>query len=251
MIDALYTAATGMMAQQTGMDIVANNLANVNTPAFKRSRNSQTDLGYWEFALANGQRSQVGLGAAQGQTVREMVGGQIQNTERALDIAINGEGFLRVRLPDGTLGYSRAGVLAVDAQGRLGLATGELLQPPITIPPGVSDLSIAQDGQVSAKVDGELRQIGRIELTLFANPAGLIARGGNIYIAAPNAGNPQNGNPGAGGRGTLEQGKIETSNVNVAVEMIEMITAQRAFEAASRVISASDEMLTTANGIRR
>lgn len=251
MIDALYTAATGMMAQQTGMDIVANNLANVNTPAFKRSRNSQTDLGYWEFQLANGQRSQIGLGAAQGQTVREMIGGQIQNTERALDVAINGEGFLRVRLPDGTLGYTRSGVLTVDAQGRLGLPTGELLQPPVTIPAGATDLTIAGDGQVSVTVNGEVRQLGRIELTLFANPAGLLARGGNLYIAAPNAGNPQNGAPGTGGRGLIEQGKLETSNVNVAVEMIEMITAQRAFEAVSKVISASDEMLTTANGIRR
>lgn len=251
MIDALFTAATGMMAQQNGMDIVANNLANVNTPGFKRSRNSQTDLGYWEFQLVNGQRAQIGLGAAQGSTMREMIGGQIQNTDRSLDVAINGEGFLRVRMPDGTLGYTRSGMLATDAQGRLCMSSGPLLQPPITVPPGASDFAIAQNGQVTATVNGQLQQLGQIQLTMFPNPAGLLALGGNVYAAGPNAGNPTDGAPLTNGAGSLEQGKLETSNVNVAVEMIEMITAQRAFEAASRVITATDEMLSTANGIRR
>lgn len=251
MLDALYSAASGMMAQQVSMDVVANNLANATTTGFKRDRMDLVDLGYQPFRLPSGRDGQVGLGAAPGQIAKEHEQGAMQNTGRDLDVAIQGEGFLQVTRPDGTLAYTRAGNLQIDANGRIGLPTGDLLQPRIQVPAGASDVKIAPDGQVTVSVNGQLRDIGRIQLVSFANPAGLKAAGDSLFVASANSGAPSAGAPGTGTRGALAQGYLEASNVNVGAEMISLIQTQRAFEAASKVVTASDEMLGMANGLRR
>jgi flagellar basal-body rod protein FlgG len=251
MMDALHAAATGMLAQQTAIDVVANNLANVTTTGYKRSRMDAVDLQYQPFRLPTGRDGQIGLGAAPGQLSKEMGQGTFQDTGRDLDVAISGEGFIQVTRANGTLAYTRAGNLQVDANGRLALPTGELLQPRITIPAGAENVTIAADGTVSATVSGTIRSLGQIRIATFTNPAGLEAVGDNLYVPTPNSGTPSLGAPGTGNRGTLVQGTLEGSNVDVAVEMIGMIFAQRAFEASSKVVIASDEMLGMANGLRQ
>lgn len=251
MMDSLHAAATGMLAQQTAIDVVANNLANVTTTGYKRGRMDSVDLDYQPFTLPTGQPGQVGLGSAPGQLSKEMGQGTFQDTGRFLDVAISGEGFIQVTRPDGTLGYTRAGNLNADARGRLALPSGELLQPRVTIPANASGVTIGPDGSVSATVNGNIQQLGRITMATFTNPAGLEAAGDNLYIATANSGTAQVGAPGSGNRGTLQQGALEGSNVDVAVEMIGMIFAQRAFEASSKIVQASDEMLGMANGLRQ
>lgn len=251
MMDALYSAATGMIAQQTSMDVVANNLANATTTGYKRDRLDLTDLAYQPFRLPTGKDGQVGLGAAPGAVGKEHDHGALQNTGRNLDVAIQGDGFLQVTRPDGTLAYTRAGNLQIDAGGRLGTSGGDLLQPRVTVPPRATDIVISPNGDVSAAVNGTVRKIGAVETAGFANPAGLQAEGGNLFIATANSGRANVGAPGSGGRGPLSQGVLESSNVNVGNEMISLIVTQRAFEASSKVISASDEMMGMANGLRR
>jgi flagellar basal-body rod protein FlgG len=251
MINALHTAATGMRAQQSSMDVVANNLANATTTGFKRDRLDLVDLDYRPLLLAEGGVAQVGLGSAPGSIAKEHEQGALQQTGGPLDVAIEGEGFLQVVRSDGTLAYTRAGNLQVDALGRMGLRGGELLQPRITVPPGAGEVTIAPDGQVSASVNGNVRNLGRIQTASFANPGGLAAVGDSLFAATANSGAAALGAPGAGGRGALTQGALEASNVNVGTEMISLITTQRAFEAASKVVTASDEMMGMANGLRR
>lgn len=251
MMDALYSAATGMMAQQTSMDVVANNLANATTTGYKRDRLDLVDLAYQPFKLPTGKTGQVGLGAAPGQVGKEHAQGNLQNTGRSLDVAIQGEGFIQVTRPDGTLAYTRAGNLQADANGRLGLPGGELLQPRVTIPAGASDVTIGADGRVTATVNGALTRIGQVTTASFANPAGLTAAGGNLFLASANSGAADVGAPGTEKRGLLSQGVLESSNVDVGTEMISLVITQRAFEAASKVVSASDEMMGMANGLRR
>ncbi len=251
MIDALYVAATGMLAQQTSMDVVAQNLANTTTTGYKRTRMELTDVGYQSFQLPSGAQGQIGLGSAAGAFGREMGQGQVQDTGRDLDVLIDGEGFLQVTRADGSLAYTRAGGLQLDAEGRLCTASGELLQPRVQIPAGATGITIAGDGAVSATVNGQVQEVGRIQTATFTNPAGLAAAGDSLYTATVNSGTAQLGAPGSEARGTLMQGKLEGSNVQIATEMIDMIFAQRAFEAASKVVSASDEMLGMANGLRR
>lgn len=251
MMDALYSAASGMNAQQTGMDVIANNLANATTNGYKRDRMDLVDLGYVPFRLPGGREGQVGLGSMPGQVSKEHAQGIFQSTGRETDIAVQGEGFLQVTRPDGTLAYTRAGNLQIDAQGRLATPSGELLQPRVRVPAGASGLSISSGGAVTATVNGEVTQLGTISLATFANPGGLRATGDNLFSASVNSGAPRVGAPGTGDRGTLAQGVIEGSNVNVGTEMISLITTQRAFEAASKVVSASDEMMGMANGLRR
>jgi flagellar basal-body rod protein FlgG len=251
MMDALYSAATGMMAQQTSMDVVANNLANATTAGFKRDRMDLVDLAYQPFRLPTGKDGQVGLGAAPGALGKEHEQGALQNTGRALDVAIQGEGFLQVTRPDGSLAYTRAGNLQVDANGRLGTSGGDLLQPRITIPPDATEVTIAPNGTVSATVNGAVRVLGQIRTASFANPSGLQAAGVSVFTASTNSGAPGRGAPGTGNRGGLSQGVLEASNVNVGQEMISLIVTQRAFEASSKVVSASDEMMGMANGLRR
>lgn len=251
MIDALYASATGMLAQQTSMDVIANNLSNATTVGYKRDRMDQVDLDYVPFRLPSGQDGQLGLGSAPGQIGKEMAQGLFQDTGRPLDVAIQGEGFLQVTRADGTLGYTRAGNLLTDAQGRLVLPTGELLQPRITVPANSSDMTIGTDGRVTVQVNGQIQEIGNLQVATFANPGGLQAVGNNLFVATANSGAPQAGAGGTGGRGTFVQGVLESSNVQLATEMVNMVTTQRAFEAASRVVSATDEMWGMANGMRR
>jgi flagellar basal-body rod protein FlgG len=251
MMDALYSAATGMMAQQTSMDVVANNLANATTAGYKRDRMDLVDLAYQPFRLPTGREGQVGLGAAPGAIGKEHEQGGLQNTGRALDIAIQGEGLFQVTRPDGTLAYSRAGNLQIDANGRLGMPNGDLLQPRITIPATATDPTVGPDGRVTATVNGANTNLGTISIASFTNPSGLQAVGENLFVATANSGAADLGAPGSGSRGQLSQGFLEASNVNVGTEMISLIVTQRAFEASSKVVSASDEMMGMANGLRR
>ncbi len=251
MMDALYSAATGMMAQQTSMDVVANNLANATTTGYKRDRMDLVDLAYQPFRLPTGKDGQVGLGAAPGQIAKEHEQGNIQNTGRDTDVAIQGAGFIQVTRPDGSLAYTRAGNLQIDANGRIGMPGGELLQPRIQVPAGASGLTIGPGGEVTATVNGAITSLGAIKTATFANPSGLQATGDNIFVATANSGAADLGAPGTGSRGSLSQGFLESSNVNVGTEMISLIVTQRAFEASSKVVSASDEMMGMANGLRR
>lgn len=251
MMDALYSAASGMTAQQTSMDVVANNLANATTSGYKRDRLDLIDLAYQPFRLPGGREGQVGLGAAPGRVNKEHEQGGLQNTGRGMDVAIQGEGFFQVTRPDGSLAYTRAGNLQVDANGRIGLPTGELLQPRIQVPAGAGDVTVAPNGQVTAVVNGAITTIGRVQTASFTNPSGLQAEGGNLFTATANSGAADLGAPGTGERGQLSQGFLEASNVNVGTEMISLITTQRAFEASSKVVMASDEMMGMANGLRR
>lgn len=251
MMDALYSAASGMTAQQTSMDVVANNLANATTSGYKRDRLDLVDLAYQPFRLPGGREGQTGLGAAPGRVNKEHEQGGLQNTGRGMDVAIQGEGFFQVTRPDGSLAYTRAGNLQVDANGRIGLPTGELLQPRVQVPAGASDVTVAPTGAVTAVVGGVLTSLGAIRTASFTNPSGMQAAGGNLFLATANSGAADLGAPGTGERGMLSQGYLEASNVNVGTEMISLITTQRAFEASSKVVIASDEMMGMANGLRR
>lgn len=262
MIRALYTAATGMDAQQTNIDNVAHNLANVNTTGFKKSRVEFEDLVYQEVRAAGAQASatteapvglEVGLGTRAVATSRNFSAGNLRNTAVPFDLAIQGSGFLQVTLPDGTQGYTRAGNLHLDAQGLLVTNEGYAIEPQITIPPNATTVSISRDGVVSAVIAGQSasEQLGTIELANFANEGGLRPLGGNLFAATTASGEPEVGAPGVDGRGTLAQGFLEDSNVSVVEEMVNMILGQRAYEANSRVVRAADEMLSQVNNLAR
>jgi len=260
-IRALYTAASGMNAQQANIDTVAHNLANVNTSGFKKSRIEFEDLVYQQVKVAGTPNSQeaeapigleAGLGSRPIATARNFSVGNLRSTGSPLDIAIEGQGFLQLTLPGGEVGYTRAGNLHLNGQGQIVTAEGIQLQPAITIPPAATSVSISKDGIVSAVVAGQPpQQVGTIELANFQNPAGLEARGGNIFVATTASGNATTGIPGAEGTGTLVQGFLEDSNVSVVEEMVNMILGQRAYEANSRVIKAADEMLQQVNNLSR
>jgi flagellar basal-body rod protein FlgG len=251
MMNALNSAATGMLAQQTSMDVVANNLSNASTVGYRRDRADLVDLDYTPFQLVGGREGRIGLGAAPGGISKEHQGGRIEDTGRPLDVAVEGDGFFQITRADGTLAYTRAGNFQADANGRLTLPTGELLEPRVTIPAGASNTTIAPDGTVSADVGGTIRNLGQIRTATFTNPGGLQAVGGTAFVPTENSGAAQVGAPGTGGRGTVRQGGLESSNVDVAVEMVQMITTQRAFEASSRVVTAADQMMGMANGLRQ
>ena len=262
MIRALYTAATGMNAQQTNIDNVAHNLANVNTTGFKKSRVEFEDLVYQEIRAAGSQASatteapvglEVGLGTRAVATSRNFSAGNLRNTSVPFDLAIQGSGFFQVTLPDGTQAYTRAGNLHLDGQGLLVTNEGYAIEPQITIPPNATTVSISRDGVVSAVIAGQsaTEQLGSIELANFANEGGLRPLGGNLFAATTASGEPEIGAPGVDGRGTLAQGFLEDSNVSVVEEMVNMILGQRAYEANSRVVRAADEMLSQVNNIAR
>lgn len=260
---ALYTSATGMMAQQLNLDVIANNLANVNTNGYKRTSLHFQDLFYQNLRIpgalaANGGQlptgTQVGLGVTPGTTTRSFTQGTIQMTGNEFDLAIKGEGFLRVLLPDGTTAYTRDGALSVDSQGRLVTADGFVIQPEILIPPDKTSLSIAADsGVVSVTRQGQTNaeQVGQIQLTRFVNPGGLLAVGNNLFQPTAASGDPVNGTPGQQGLGTLVHKAIEMPNVELVEEMIRLIMAQRAYETNSKAIQTSDEMLQGANNLKR
>ncbi|MEZ5359443.1 MAG: flagellar basal-body rod protein FlgG [Candidatus Zixiibacteriota bacterium] len=262
MIKAMNTAATGMVSQQTNIDNIANNLANVNTTAFKKSRIEFQDILYQNFRRAGTPSAigatipvnlDVGYGSRAVATTREFTAGSISITNNATDMAISGNGFFQVQMPDGTTAYTRDGSFKLSADGQLVTADGFRLQPEITIPEDATDLAIGIDGNISVMVVGSEapQQVGQVELAKFINPAGLSAVGHNLFVESAASGAPTTSTPGSDGLGTLDQGYLETSNVSVVDEMVNMIMAQRAYEINSKVIQTSDDMTQVVNSLKR
>ncbi len=262
MIRSLWTSASGLLAQQLNTDIIADNLANVDTTGFKKASAAFKDLDYQE---ANpGGLTLPGLspisselwvctGTSLAATQKSFSQGELLLTSQPLDLAVEGGGFFRVVLDDGSYGYTRDGALGINSQGgRLQTSTGYQLYPPITIPSGATSISIATDGTVTAFVPGESdpQELGQIKLYEFVNPAGLSAAGENLFVETVASGTVTEGTPGSGNFGRLVQGYLERSNVDLVEEMTKLITAQRAYELNSRAIRTSEDMLTIANGIR-
>jgi len=260
MIRSLYTAATGMQAQQTNMDVVANNLANVSTTGFKKSRAEFQDLLYQTLRSAGSTQAQgtqvptgvqVGLGTRLVATQKQFTAGDLSQTGNDLDMAISGDGFFQVQLPSGDIGYTRAGAFTTDSEGKIVTADGYILQPQMAIPSGAQGISVGEDGTITATVNGTSSQVGQIELARFINPAGLESAGGNIYHKTVASGDPLTGTPGQEGFGSIASKFLEMSNVKVVDEMVNMILAQRAYEVNSKSIQSADEMLQTANNLRK
>jgi flagellar basal-body rod protein FlgG len=254
MINSLQIAKTGMQAQQTQLDVISHNLANVSTAGFKRGTALFEDLMYQnlrQVGAADTEQNnlptglQIGLGVRTVATSRSFSQGSLQQSGNQLDLAVNGQGFLQVALPDGTTGYTRDGSLQVDAQGRLVTSSGLALAGDITIPAEAQSVTVGSDGVVTVKMPGNAtpQQVGNIELASFINPAGLEPKGQNLYTETVASGNPVNGAPGTAGLGNLMQGYVETSNVNVVQELVTMIQTQRAYEMNSKAIQTSDQML--------
>ncbi|HZP86529.1 MAG TPA: flagellar basal-body rod protein FlgG [Burkholderiales bacterium] len=254
MIRSLWIAKTGLDAQQTQLDVVSNNLANVSTSGFKRSRAVFEDLLYQTLRQPGAQSSQqtqlptglqLGTGVRSVATERVFTQGNLQQSGNSLDVAINGQGFFQVQLPDGSTAYTRDGSLHMDSQGQLVTSSGYPLQPAITIPANAQTITIGRDGTVSVVQAGQAAatQVGSLQLANFLNPAGLQARGENLYIETAASGAPTTNAPGANGLGTIQQGYIETSNVNVVEELVNMIQTQRAYEINSKAVQTSDQML--------
>jgi flagellar basal-body rod protein FlgG len=254
MIRSLWIAKTGLDAQQTQMDVISNNLANVGTTGFKRSRAVFEDLLYQTMRQPGAQSSQqtqlpsglqIGTGVRAVATERIHTQGNVQQTGNDKDVAIQGAGFFQVLLPDGATGYTRDGSFQIDSQGQLVTASGFALQPAITIPADAQSVTIARDGTVSVTQPGTVSptQVGTIQLATFMNPAGLESRGENLYAETAASGNPNANTPGTNGSGMLLQNYVETSNVNVVEEMVNMIQTQRAYEINSKAITTSDQML--------
>jgi len=255
---ALHVARTGLEAQDQRMRVIANNLANVGTTAFKRDRANFATLAYQDARVAGQQSStetayatglNLGTGVGLQSTSRIETQGTLQTTNNALDLALDGDGFFQVTLPGGQLGYTRAGNFTRSAEGNLVTAQGFQVQPAITIPDGASAVTVSADGTVSATVAGQAApiQLGQITLARFANPAGLKATGDNFLVETAASGQAQIGVAGQDGRGNIRQGMLEASNVNVVEELVDMIECQRAYEINSKMISAVDEMLKNAN----
>lgn len=260
MLRAFSTAATGMTGQQMMVDVIANNLANVNTSGFKRSQVNFQDLLYVTMEepgteVSSGINSptgmEVGSGVHAASTVKVFTAGELQNTGNPLDIAIAGDGFLQVTLPNGDLRYTRDGSLLINGNSQLVTSTGYLLQPPITIPAD-STISIEKDGGVNViDSSGTQSVVGTIQLARFPNPSGLSSEGDNLYAQTEASGTPTTGTAGENGLGTIQSGFLEKSNVQMVTELVNLITAQRAYEINSRAIRAGDDMLQTANNIVR
>ncbi|MBK9468197.1 MAG: flagellar basal-body rod protein FlgG [Gammaproteobacteria bacterium] len=254
MMNALWVSKTGLSAQDTQLATISNNLANVSTVGFKRDRVTFEDLLYQIRRQPGAQSSQdnqlpsglqLGTGVRIVSTQKEFTEGSLQVTGNALDVAINGRGFLEVLQPDGTTAYTRNGQLHLSRDGEIVNADGLVIQPAITVPEGAQSLTIGKDGTVSVVLPGEAeaQQIGSLTLTDFINSAGLQAIGGNLFLETTASGSPTNGTPGLDGLGTIEQGNLENSNVEVVEELVNMITTQRAYEMNAKVISTSDQML--------
>ncbi len=262
MIRALYTAASGMAAQQANIDNVAHNLANVNTTGYKKTRMEFEDLVYQQSKAAGSPTStsgeapiglEIGLGTKPVATARDFSTGNLRSTSNPLDLAVQGRGFLQVSMPDGSVGYTRSGALHLSAEGAVVTADGYPLEPAITIPPNATSITVSRDGIVSVSIAGQSapQQVGTIELASFQNPAGLEGAGSNLYRVTTASGEPTTGVPGSDGMGTITQGFLEESNVSVVEEMVNMILGQRAYEANSRVVKAADEMLQQVNSLVR
>ncbi|WP_299198182.1 flagellar basal-body rod protein FlgG [Thermocrinis sp.] len=262
MFRALWTSASGMTAQQTNLDVISHNMANVNTVGFKKMRATFQDLVYQTIrepgaptspTTRNPSGFQVGLGVYVSDTYGIFTQGNIFQTGNQLDIAIQGDGYFKVVLPDGTIAYTRNGQFRLDAEGRIVNPDGYPLDPEITIPADAISVSISADGTVSVLRQGAttVEEVGRIELAKFVNPAGLRRIGNNLFIQTDASGEPIIDNPGNQGLGTLLQGYLEASNVNIVEEMVNLIIAQRAFEFNTKGIIAADEMLGQAANLRR
>jgi flagellar basal-body rod protein FlgG len=254
----MWVAKTGLDAQQTRLNVISNNLANVNTTGFKRDRALFEDLLYQNVRQAGGQTAQatqaptglmLGTGTRVVATEKIHAQGNMINTQNALDIAIAGEGMFQIQMPDGTLAYSRDGSFKLSNAGQLVTASGNPLAPPIVIPGNASSITIGEDGTVSVELfaGGGAQQLGQIQIARFVNPAGLQPLGNNLYKQTVASGEPQLLNPGTQAAGTLRQGMLEASNVNVVEEMVNMIETQRAYEINSKAISAADGMLRFLN----
>ena len=257
---SLWTATTGMSAQNLNMDVIANNLANVSTSGFKKSRADFQDLLYQIMKVPGSPTSadtksptgiQVGLGVKPGAVTKVFTEGDIVQTGNPLDLAIEGSGFLQVSLPDGNTAYTRAGTLKMDGDGRITTSDGYPIEPEIVIPEDALQVTISETGVVSAIVgdDTTSTELGNIDLADFVNDAGLIAIGKNLFRETEASGTALIGTPGSDGIGTLLQGYVENSNVNLVEELTQMITSQRAFEINSKVITTSDEMMQTVNNM--
>lgn len=251
---ALYVSKTGLSAQDSQLTTVANNLANVGTVGFKRDRAVFEDLLYQIQRQPGAQSTedtqlpsglQLGTGVRVVGTQKQFTEGSLQVTDNALDVAVDGRGFLQILLPDGTMGYTRNGQLHLNSDGQLVNASGLLLQPVITVPEDAQTITIGTDGTVSAVIPGnpEPQILGNIQLVDFINPGGLQATGGNLFLETASSGNPITGTPGQDGLGQLLQGNLENSNVDIVEEMVNMITTQRAYEMNSKVVSTADQML--------
>jgi flagellar basal-body rod protein FlgG len=260
MLDALYIGATGMQAQQAHVDAIANNLANVNTPAFKKNRASFAEL----VVTAAGPdprmpeagvfaASALGAGVQLATAGKVFEPGELKKTEAPLDVAIMGDGFLELAMPDGSRAYTRGGTLKVGPDGQLATQAGLPLKPGITVPENAETLLVSASGRVQARVPGQAAplELGQLELVRFARPEGLLAQGGNVYRATEASGEAIAGRAGEDGMGTLAQGFLEGSNVKLVEEMVNLMVAQRAYEASVKVVQASDEMLGLINGLRR
>ncbi len=254
MINSLWISKTGMEAQQTQLDVISHNLANVSTTGFKRASAVFEDLMYQNLRQVGANSSeqsqlptglQLGLGVRTVATSRSFTQGSMQQTNNQLDLAIKGNGFFQVTQPDGTMGYTRDGSFQVDAQGRLVTSSGLPVANGITVPAGATNVSIATNGAVSATLSGQAapQTIGTLALANFVNPAGLEPRGENLFAETAASGQPQGGTAGTNGLGTVMQGFLETSNVNVVQELVSMIQTQRAYEMNSKAIQTSDQML--------
>jgi len=260
MIQSLYSGATGMEAQQLNLNTIANNLANANTTGYKRSKIEFQDLLYQKARTAGADAGggnvtptgiELGNGSKVVSTAKVFTQGQLKQTGEKMDLAIEGDGFFEVQRADGTRAYTRDGSLKIDGQGRVVTSTGfQLLSGFQPIAAGTTGISIAGGGEVTATSSGG-NQNFRIQLTRFANPAGLRSLGGNLYEETPASGSPETGNPTEAGFGGVNQGFVESSNVNVVEEMVNMIQAQRAYEINSKSIQTSDDMLEKANQLKR
>jgi len=259
---ALWTAATGMQAQQLTLDVISNNLANVQTTGFKRSRMDFQDLIYDNLqtpgaASAQGQEIPTGLQLGHGTravaTQRLFMTGDLQQTGNTLDLAIEGDGFFQIQQPSGDIAYTRAGTFKKDSQGRVVTSEGFPLQPEITLPQNALSVTVGVDGTVSVTLPGQQQgqQVGTIQLVRFINPAGLQSMGRNLFLPTQASGDANPGTPGQDGLGTLLQGFVESSNVNVVEEMVGLISSQRAYEINSRAIRTADDMMQTANNLVR
>ena len=259
---SLHVAATGMLAQQTNVEVISNNIANLSTTGYKRRRAEFQDLIYQNLRRSGSQSAdtgtvlpqgaQLGLGVRTAAIYRIPEQGNLQQTENRFDLAIRGNGYFQVQLPNGDTAYTRDGTFGLSPEGVIVTAEGYTVQPGITIPAAATDVTINASGQVMAKLDGQVQpqNVGQIQLAIFANEGGMEAIGDNLFLATPASGQPQQAAPGQPGYGQVLQGFVETSNVNVVQELTSLITAQRAYEMNSKVITASDEMLQTLTRLR-
>jgi flagellar basal-body rod protein FlgG len=260
---ALHTAATGMIAQELNVQVISNNIANMRTTGYKRQRAEFQDLLYEHVRRVGSQTSdqgnilpagvELGSGVKTVGTPRVMTQGTLSPTGKDFDVAIRGDGFFRISMPDGTTSYSRDGSFLLDAQGRIVTNQGYVVQPGITVPPNASQVTINAQGQVSVMLPGSTTptQLGQIELSMFVNKSGLQAIGDNLFVETTASGTAQNGTPGSDGFGNLQQGNLEQANVEAVTEISSLIAAQRAYEMNAKVINAADQMLQATAQVMR